>query len=124
MASLVHNRLFTPMGISVYEWGADPQGVTTGMAGLSLTLRDLAKIAYLYLNNGTWGTQQLIPAEWIVECIQPHFVFPYGEGYGYQWWIDIPISGYSMRGAGGMIFGTMEAPKCIFPLCQRALLCW
>jgi CubicO group peptidase (beta-lactamase class C family) len=102
METLVRDRLFTPIGISRYEWGDDPQGVTTGMAGLSLSLRDLAKIAYLYLNNGTWEASQLLPAEWIAECKHPHFVFTYGEGYGYQWWIDIPISGYSMRGAGGM----------------------
>ncbi|MFW9935407.1 MAG: serine hydrolase domain-containing protein [Candidatus Thorarchaeota archaeon] len=102
METLVRNRLFTPMGISVYDWGVDPQGVSTGMAGLSLTLRDLAKLGYLYLNNGTWGTAELIPSEWVAECTQPYFIFPYGEGYGYQWWIDLPITGYSMRGAGGM----------------------
>ncbi len=102
METLVYNRLFTPLGISIYEWGEDPQGVTTGMAGLSLTLRDLAKLGYLYLNNGSWNTLQLLPTEWIEECTNPHFVFPYGEGYGYQWWIDLPINGYSMRGAGGM----------------------
>ncbi len=102
MEILARNRLFTPMGISMYEWGADPQGVSTGMAGLSLTLRDLAKLGYLYLNNGTWNTLELIPAEWVAECTYPHFVFPYGEGYGYQWWVDIPINGYSMRGAGGI----------------------
>jgi len=102
MATLVHHRLFTPMGISVYEWSADPQGVSMGMAGLSLTLRDLAKLGYLYLNNGTWGALQLIPAEWVDACTYPFFIFPNGEGYGYQWWIDIPVNGYTMRGAGGM----------------------
>ncbi len=102
METLVLTRLFTPMGISVYDWGADPQGVSTGMAGLSLTLRDLAKLGYLYLNNGTWGSMELISSEWVDECTHPHFVFPYGEGYGYQWWVDIPVNGYSMRGAGGM----------------------
>ena len=102
METLVLHRLFTPMGISRYDWGADPQGVSTGMAGLSLTLRDLAKLGYLYLNNGTWDTSELIPADWVTECTYPHFMFPYGEGYGYQWWIDIPVNGYSMRGAGGM----------------------
>ena len=102
METLVHNRLFTPMGISRYEWGADPQGVTTGMAGLSLTLRDLAKLGYLFLNNGSWNGMQLLPDEWVTECTYPFFVFNYGEGYGYQWWIDIPVNGYSMRGAGGM----------------------
>lgn len=102
MEILVRNRLFTPMGISVYDWGADPQGVSTGMAGLSLTLRDLAKLGYLYLNNGTWGASELIPAAWVAECTHPYFVFPYSEGYGFQWWIDFPLNGYSMRGAGGM----------------------
>jgi CubicO group peptidase (beta-lactamase class C family) len=102
MESLVRTRLFMPMGISVYEWGEDPQGITTGMAGLSLTLRDLAKLGYLYLNNGTWNTLELLPPEWVENCTHPHFVFPYGEGYGFQWWIDLPINGYSMRGAGGM----------------------
>ncbi len=102
METLAYSRLFTPMGISNYEWGADPQGVSTGMAGLSLTLRDLAKLGYLFLNNGSWNGMQLIPAEWVTECTHPFFEFNYGEGYGYQWWIDIPINGYSMRGAGGM----------------------
>jgi CubicO group peptidase (beta-lactamase class C family) len=101
-ASLVYSRLFSPMGIYMHEWGADPQGISTGMAGLSLTLRDLAKVGYLYLNNGTWDGLQLVSADWIAECTYPCFIFPTGDGYGYQWWIDIPINGYSMRGAGGM----------------------
>jgi CubicO group peptidase (beta-lactamase class C family) len=72
------------------------------MASLSLTLRDLAKLGYLYLNNGTWGLSELIPAEWVEKCTHPYFVFPYGEGYGYQWWVDLYVNGYSMRGAGSM----------------------
>ncbi|MFX1300882.1 MAG: serine hydrolase domain-containing protein, partial [Promethearchaeota archaeon] len=69
---------------------------------LAMNLRDLAKFGYLYLNNGTWGPYQLLSAEWVAECTTPHFLFSNGFGYGYQWWVDPEISGYSMRGAGGM----------------------
>jgi CubicO group peptidase (beta-lactamase class C family) len=36
------------------------------------------------------------------ECTKPHFLFSNGNGYGYQWWVDPEISGYSMRGTGGI----------------------
>jgi len=102
MVELAQVRLFTPMGISNYEWDADPQGNTIGFGNLAMNLRDLAKFGYLYLNNGTWGPYQLLSAEWVAECTTPHFLFSNGFGYGYQWWVDPEISGYSMRGAGGM----------------------
>ncbi|MFX0078828.1 MAG: serine hydrolase domain-containing protein [Candidatus Hermodarchaeota archaeon] len=101
MAGLAQVRLFGPMGITNYRWDADPQGNTIGFGNLAMTLRDLAKIGYLYLNNGTWGPFQLVTADWVAECTTPHFQFLSGTGYGYQWWIDSEISGYSMRGAGG-----------------------
>ena len=101
MVDLAQTRLFGPMGITNYRWDADPQGNTIGFGNLAMTLRDLAKLGYLYLNNGTWGPFQLISADWVAECTQPHFQFSHETGYGYQWWIDSEISGYSMRGAGG-----------------------
>ena len=102
MAEYTQIRLFGPMGISNYEWDADPQGNTMGFGHLTMNLQDLAKIGFLYLNNGTWGPFQLVPSEWVIECTQTHFLLPNGVGYGYQWWVDPVISGYSMRGTGGI----------------------
>ena len=102
MAEYAQIRLFGPMGISNYEWDTDPQGNTMGFGHLIMNLRDLAKIGFLYLNNGTWGSFQLVPSEWVLECTQTHFLLPNGVGYGYQWWVDPAISGYSMRGTGGI----------------------
>ena len=102
MATYAHARIFAPMGISNYEWDADPEGNTMGFGHLTMSLRDLAKFGFLYLNNGSWGPFQLVPAEWVAECTKPHFLFSNSFGYGYQWWVDPEISGYSMRGAGGM----------------------
>lgn len=100
MATYAQARVLGPMGISVYEWPTDPQGITTGFGGLKLKLRDLAKFGYLFLNNGTWGPFQIVPAEWVAACTHSYFNFT-TDGYGYQWWVDSEISGYSMRGAGG-----------------------
>jgi CubicO group peptidase (beta-lactamase class C family) len=102
LATYAHPRVFAPMGISNYEWDADPEGNTMGFGHLTMSLRDLAKFGFLYLNNGTWGHFQLVPAEWVAESTKPHFLFSNGIGYGYQWWVDPEISGYSMRGTGGI----------------------
>lgn len=58
-------RLFAPLGITEHVWFKDPQGVSTGGFGLALRPRDMAKIGYLYLRGGRWGSQQLLPADWI-----------------------------------------------------------
>ncbi len=74
-----------------------------------LTPRELAKFGLLYLYQGEWQGQQVLPADWVAESLAYHAAA--GEGsdtyYGYWWWLssmwnyDI----YSARGGGGqMIF--------------------
>jgi CubicO group peptidase (beta-lactamase class C family) len=60
-------ELFTPLGITDHEWLADPQGNSRGGAGLSLQLRDMAKLGYLYLRKGLWADRQILSAAWIGE---------------------------------------------------------
>ena len=47
-----NKNLFEPLGISGAKWLADPQGINNGSGLMYLTARDMAKIGYLYLNNG------------------------------------------------------------------------
>ncbi|UCD09465.1 MAG: serine hydrolase [Dehalococcoidales bacterium] len=89
--------LFDPLGIADVGWPSDPQGITHGWSDLHLTPHDMAKIGYLYLNNGCWEGKQLISEEWIKNSTQAHVDFgedrgyygtqEKGYGYGYQWWI-------------------------------------
>jgi CubicO group peptidase (beta-lactamase class C family) len=58
-------RLFQPLGITDVAWNSDPQGNSYGGDGLYLQPRDMAKIGYLYLRNGIWDGDQIIPAGWI-----------------------------------------------------------
>jgi CubicO group peptidase (beta-lactamase class C family) len=85
-------NLFEPLGIQSAYWHQDPQGYYTGGFGLGLSARDLAKIGFLYLNNGYWNGQSIVSEYWVKEStnqqIQAASHPIYGPfGYGYQWWV-------------------------------------
>ena len=48
----------------------------------------MAKIGLLYLHDGVWDGQRLLPKGWAKEATQLHVeqVNQLGWGYGYQWW--------------------------------------
>jgi len=84
-------NLFKPLGIQKGFWQQDPQGFYNGGSGLSLSARDLAKIGFLYLNNGFWNGQSIVSEYWVKESTQQWmYAFNrYGpHGYGYQWWVN------------------------------------
>jgi CubicO group peptidase (beta-lactamase class C family) len=58
-------KLLGPLGIAPPFWRRDPQGIAIGGFGLSLRPHDMAKIGYLYLRQGEWAGQQVLPAEWV-----------------------------------------------------------
>jgi CubicO group peptidase (beta-lactamase class C family) len=88
-------HLFEPLGISNAIWASDPQGYTRGWSDLILTPHDMAKLGYLYLNEGEWDGQQLLSADWVAAATSPLG----SSNYGYQWWLH--PSGYYADGAGG-----------------------
>ncbi len=46
-------------------WAVDPQGVNAGGYGLRLRAQDMAKLGMLYLHDGVWEGQRVIPADWV-----------------------------------------------------------
>lgn len=86
--------LFGPLGITDRRWPADPQGITVGGSELALRPRDMAKIGFLYLNQGRWDGHDVIPAGWVRTSTEPHItVVPRDASsrppvcYGYLWWL-------------------------------------
>jgi len=57
-----------------------------------LSARDLALYGQLYLNNGNWEGNQIIPEEWIEVSTKPFSLTDknYGIGYGMLWNVLIP----------------------------------
>jgi CubicO group peptidase (beta-lactamase class C family) len=85
-------NLFEPLGIQSGFWRQDPQGYHIGGFGLGFSARDLAKFGFLYLNNGYWDGQSIVPEQWVKQSTEQQiqaFSHPfYGNfGYGYQWWV-------------------------------------
>ncbi len=98
-------HLFGPLGIQDFVWETTDDGTTTGFSGLYLQGRDLLKLGQLYLDEGSWNGQQIVPADWIEASFRP-WVEPsrreYGvERYGFQWWMyDHSPTGNSERPYG------------------------
>ncbi len=79
--------------------------------GISSNARDLARIGYLWLNNGKWREQQVIPQDWLEQAVRvapdilencPAEEWRYGHGfwtneYG-QMWPDLPRDSYAALG--------------------------
>ena len=78
--------LFGPLGIQELIWETDPQGYTQGWGDLHLYPQDTAKLGYLFLNNGVWDGQQIVPADWVEDAVKPH-VNAGEDDYGYGWWV-------------------------------------
>jgi CubicO group peptidase (beta-lactamase class C family) len=76
-------HLFEPIGITGAEWDTDSDGYNVGGAGLSLTPREMATFGYLYLNNGIWDGEQIIPAHWVELTTTAQ---DEETDYGYLWW--------------------------------------
>ena len=101
--------LFAPLGIKHY-WKRDYAGNVDTEGGLYLNDEDLAKIGYLYLNNGLWEGKQIVSEDWVKQSVAPHVPMPYTvEGgrlyYGFSWWL-IPLNGkYAWMATG---FGGQE----------------
>lgn len=86
--SFAKKHLFGPLGISDITWPSNPQGITLGYGRIYMRPRDMAKIGYLYLNNGVWDGERILSHRWIEASTRTHIpatlMLP---GYGYQWWI-------------------------------------
>jgi len=105
--------LFEPLNISIDHWHQDPQGYYTGGHEMYFVPRDMARFGLLYLNNGSFAGEQIIPKEWIQDSIQDYAngrideamgsTFYIDVGYGYQIWLQelYGYNTYSARGHGG-----------------------
>ncbi len=91
-AEYAEEHLFGPLGIREYYWKKDPQGLPDTEGGLYLAAEDLARIGVLYLQDGVWEGERLLPEGWVAAATARRVddVAPdnpnWNWGYGYQWW--------------------------------------
>ena len=96
-------ELFGPLGIGEVVWYADGTGLQSGGMSALWRSRDMLKLGELYLRQGRWQRQVLIPAEYAADSVTVHNSGDfYGAHvqYGYMWWIKT-ISGHRAFWAAG-----------------------
>jgi len=94
--------LFAPLGIK-HHWKRTYMGVVDTEGGLYLNGGDLAKIGYLYLQNGMWNGKQIVSKDWVEKSLTPYINAGNSFQYGFKWWL-YPRNGrfvWMGRGFGG-----------------------
>ena len=95
LKAYAEKHLFSHLDVKAGEWGQDAEGHNNGCGDLHLTARDTAKFGLLYLNDGVYDGNQILPADWVHHSLQTYsvneaFVKRVGDfsdiGYGYHWW--------------------------------------
>lgn len=97
LSAYLKEKIWDPLGMEFdAQWIVDNEGMEVALGGLNIALRDYARFGNLYLHQGRFQGQQIIPAEWIEASITPdgpHLqpgknpLSSNSYGYGFQWWI-------------------------------------
>jgi len=99
------SRLYEPLGITGATWTENAEGNNMGASHLRIRTEDIAKLGQLYLQEGRWGTKQILSKEWVALATKKEIENgkndnPWGYGYGYQFWMN-PTGGFRADGAYG-----------------------
>jgi CubicO group peptidase (beta-lactamase class C family) len=100
ISEYTYERLWSPLGMEyrgLWSLDHDGGGLEKTWCCLSAAARDYLKLGRLYLNEGVWEGEQIVPADWVRESAQQGAV-PEANwdsafrrigvwNYGYQWWL-------------------------------------
>ncbi|MDV4145815.1 serine hydrolase domain-containing protein [Shimia sp. FJ5] len=100
--SLLSEKIIAPLG---YEdapyYITDGEGVAFVLGGLNIRTRDYARFGQMFLQDGAYNGQQVVPAPWVAESTVASANTAEGAiGYGYQWWVPIGATEGEYLGRG------------------------
>ena len=87
-----NSYLFDPVNVSGGAWQKMGGGLFFASGGVFMRPRELAKIGYLFINDGYWKDTQIVSEEWIDDSTTEHILthgrtISAAHAYGYQWWM-------------------------------------
>jgi len=115
----VNQKLAVPMQWGRWSWARTRNGVTLphtpGGADIAVRSTDALRFTYLLLHKGKWGSQQLVPADYVARCGKPSPYDPHAP-FSLQFEVNedghvagAPRDAYWKSGAGG--FGVFVVPS-------------
>jgi CubicO group peptidase (beta-lactamase class C family) len=109
-------------------WKTDKQGNSLAGFGSHFTLREMAKLGWLYLNRGAWDGRQIVPEAYVAESTRPHSRgstpdAPSPSPYGYLWWlVDDDPTVFVASGFGGQQIWVMPSADVVVALASSPRL--
>ena len=106
-------RLFAPLGMRSAVLQPDAAGGFVASSFLYASARDWARLGLLFLQDGVWRGERLLPEGWVAYSLKPTPQSP-DDQYGAQVWLKLPQSpglgeppmpedGYYMLGYDGQV---------------------
>ncbi len=126
-------QIAKPIGMEDYDEGygryiLQPERSEHPAYSMWMSGRDLARFGLLYLYEGQWKGQQVLPEQWVKKSRQIHIEVP-GEavaGYGLSWWIpDGPLrelGTYLASGSGNQSIMILPEADIVFVHRASAIL--
>lgn len=85
---LLTERLFAPIGMRTADPRFDEAGTWIASSYVWATAQDMARFGYLYLRDGVWDGERLLPEGWVDHARRARSFSPDdGRYYGAQWWV-------------------------------------
>jgi CubicO group peptidase (beta-lactamase class C family) len=84
--SFPYQQLFYKLGMYSAVLEPDPSGTFVGSSYMYATARDWARFGLLYLNDGVYNNERILPEGWVAKSTRPASADR--QGYGYQIWLN------------------------------------
>ncbi|CAM3736745.1 serine hydrolase domain-containing protein [Alkalicoccus chagannorensis] len=86
-------RIAQPLGMEDFEMGHTQYKYENRRSQhpsylFRMSARDLARFGQMYLQQGAWEGEQIVPEDWVERSTRPHIEVPGNPlfDYGYLWW--------------------------------------
>jgi CubicO group peptidase (beta-lactamase class C family) len=89
VAEFMEARLWQPLGAEAdASWSLDSEasGFEKMESGINARAIDFAKLGSLYLHEGEWNGERILPASWVRESTAVSNEHDPSPAYGYWWW--------------------------------------
>ena len=90
LTDYLQQKLWNPLGMEFRAlWSVDslPDGLEKAWCCIAAAARDFAKLGRLYLNEGKWQGQQIVPRDWVQRSTRKDIAKGSVQNYQYGWWI-------------------------------------
>jgi CubicO group peptidase (beta-lactamase class C family) len=100
MCAFMEEHLFGPLGMRTPTPRFDTSGTFVGSSFLFAIPQDFARFGYLYLRDGVWDGERILPEGWVDYARTPTYQDD-EQAYGAHWWLRPDTSWFMASGYDG-----------------------